>query len=316
MGVLKIYAVKHKDQKVIASSRSGGIFTALSDKILAQNGVVYGCILSNEFGAEHVRAEEYDTRNLMRGSKYIQSKMGNNFRNVKIDLDLGRSVLFTGTSCQIDGLIKFLGKKYDNLFCVDIVCHGVPSPKVWKAYLKWYEDKIKSKIVAVDFRNKTEYGWRDHIESIYFENGQIKNSKIFTTLFYRHNILRPCCYECPYKSLVHPGDITIADYWGIEKAAPEFDDNKGVSLVLLNNDSGEKLFEKVKNDLIWKETRIEDSMQAPLQAPFPKPNDREKFWTDFLTKDFNYVIKKYANISIVYRIMRKIKKCLKKFLRK
>ena len=111
-------------------------------------------------------------------------------------------------------------------------------------------------------------------------------------------MLRPSCYECPYKSVIHPGDITIADYWGIEKAAPEFDDNKGVSLVLVNNEAGEKIFEKVKKRLIWKQTKLEDSMQPPLKAPFSKPDNREQFWSDFENKSFEYVAKKYGGIGL------------------
>ena len=125
------------------------------------------------------------------------------------------------------------------------------------------------------------------------------------------------CYECPYKSVIHPGDITIADYWGIEKAAPEFDDNKGVSLVLVNNEAGEKIFEKVKKRLIWKQTKLEDSMQPPLKAPFPKPDNREQFWSDFENKSFEYVAKKYGGIGLkndAKLLLRKIKRKIKKLV--
>ncbi len=277
----KVYAVKHKDEATRAASRSGGIFTALSDQVLSNGGVVYGCALTDDFDAVHIRADNAEERNRMRGSKYIQSKLGNTFKNVKADLDARRSVLFSGTSCQVAGLKKYLGKEYDDLFCVDIVCHGVPSKKVWNAYLRWQEQKNHSKVAGVNFRNKREFGWRDHVETLYFENGKSTSSRVFKDLFYGHTVLRPSCYECPYKSVMHPGDITIADYWGIEKAAPEFDDNKGVSLVLVNNEAGEKAFEKVKERLIWKQTKLEDSLQPPLKAPFPKPENRNQFWSDF-----------------------------------
>lgn len=133
----------------------------------------------------------------------------------------------------------------------------------------------------MNFRNKRDFGWRNHVETIVFKNGKSANSHVFKNLFYGHTVLRPSCYECPYKSVMHPGDITIADYWGIEKAAPEFDDNKGVSPVLVNNEAGEKAFEKVKEKLVWKQTKLEDSLQPPLKAPFPKPKNREQFWSDF-----------------------------------
>ena len=127
--------------------------------------------------------------------------------------------------------------------------------------------------------------------------------------------MRPSCYECPYKSVIHPGDITIADYWGIEKAAPEFDDNKGVSLVLVNSELGENVFDQVENQLIWKQTKLEDSLQPPLKAPFPKPKNRKMFWNDFKNKSFEYVAKKYGGIGLKNdtkifwkKLKRKIKK--------
>ena len=310
----KVYAIQHKNEGIRAASRSGGIFTAISDKVLKDQGVVYGCVLDEDFNAIHVRADNSAGRDLMRGSKYIQSSLGDTFQNVKKDLLMGNKVLFSGTSCQVAGLQKFLGKEYDNLLCVDIVCHGVPSPRVWKDYLKWKEKKYKSKIKSVDFRNKKDYGWRAHIETLTFEDGRKDSSRIFTNLFYGHCILRPCCYECPYKSVMHPGDITIADYWGIEKAAPEFDDNKGVSLVLINNECGKNIFDDVKDNLKWKQTLLEDSMQPPLKAPFPKPADREKFWKDLERKKFDYIAKKYGNAGMISKLVRKVKRMKRKLV--
>ena len=228
----EVYAVKHCRDDVVSASRSGGIFTAVSDWILHENGIVYGCILDENFQAVHTRAETALERDAMRGSKYIPSRMEDTFRLVQKDLKENRMVLFTGTSCQVAGLKNFLGRDYDNLVCMDIVCHGVPSPEVWSEYLKWQSKRHRSKIIGVDFRNKKDYGWREHVETLYFSNGKLVNSRVFTKLFYNHAVLRPSCYKCPFKQIMHPGDITIADYWGIEKAAPEFDDNKGVSLVI------------------------------------------------------------------------------------
>ena len=265
--------------------------------------------MTDDFCAVHIRTDNIEERNKMRGSKYIQSKLGDTFKSVKTDLDMGRKLLFSGTSCQVAGLRKYLGKEYDNLFCVDIVCHGVPSKKVWNAYLLWQEKKQKSKVINVDFRNKKEFGWRDHVETFCFKSGKSSNSQIFKNLFYGHTVLRPSCYECPYKSVIHPGDITIADYWGIENAAPEFDDDKGVSLVLVNNEVGENVLEHVEEKLIWKQTKLEDSLQPPLKAPFPKPDNREQFWNDFSNKPFEYIAKKYGGMGI----KKDIKTYLKKF---
>ena len=311
----KVYAVKHKDEKIREASRSGGIFTALSDWFLATGGIVYGCVLTEDFTAVHIRAESIAERNRMRGSKYIQSKLGDTFKSVQNDLDVGNCVLFSGTSCQVAGLKQFLRKEYENLLCVDIVCHGVPSPLVWKEYLHWQEQKNQGKeVIKVDFRNKNKFGWREHIETVWFDNGKSINSQIFKNLFYGHMIIRPSCFECPYKTVVHPGDITIADYWGIEKAAPEFDDNKGVSLVLINNKVGESVLKQVKDNLAWKETKLEDSMQTPLIKPFPKPQKREQFWHDFQVKPFEYIAKKYAGYGLksnIKKAFRKVKRIVK-----
>lgn len=151
----KVYAVQHKNETVRAASRSGGIFTEVSDWILTNNGVVYGCVLDESFRAVHIRTECAEDRDRMRGSKYIQSKLGGTYKNVRKDLTNGRIVLFTGTSCQVAGLKQYLGKEYENLLCVDIICHGVPSSKVWGEYLHWQEGKNKAKVLKVDFRNKT-----------------------------------------------------------------------------------------------------------------------------------------------------------------
>ena len=306
------YAVKHKEEGVRAASRSGGIFTALSDRVLSQNGVVYGCILTESFKAVHARAVTPEERNNMRGSKYIQSDLNGIFAQVKTDLEKGNGVLFSGTSCQIAGLKSYLEKEYDKLLCVDILCHGVPSPLVWEKYLKWQEQCNNSKVLAVDFRNKKDYGWKAHVESLYFENSNQVDSKICKKLFYDHYILRPSCYKCPYKSITHPGDITIADYWGIDKAAPRFNDNKGVSLVLVNNEKGKKIFDEVKAELNIAETKIEDSIQPPLKAPFPAPENRTQFWSMFYSKPFGKIVSRYGKDSFFTRVKNRIKRKLKK----
>lgn len=299
-------AAKHKEYTIRINSRSGGVFTAITDYILKNSGVIYGAVLTSNFLVEHVRAENAVQRDLMRGSKYVQSKIGNTFKMAKDDLEKGREVLFSGTSCQIAGLKKFLQKNYKNLICLDIVCHGVPSPLVWKKYLEWQEKKY-GKCVTVDFRNKKDFGWADHVETMEFcRNKKIKrvHSRIYTELFYGHTILRPVCYECPYKSIHHPGDITIADFWGIEEAIPGFSDNKGVSLVLINTAKGRKYFEYIKKDLEWQKAELQKCLQPPLEKPFSKPENRENFWEDFREKPFRYIANVYGKNGIKYKIKR------------
>lgn len=310
----KVYAVKHKELDIRMSSRSGGIFTALSDEVLKREGVVYGCVLTENFDAIHVRAESVEERNYMRGSKYIQSDVGNTFKQAKMDLDANRIVLFSGTSCQIAGLKAFLGKEYENLLCIDIVCHGVPSTLIWYENVHRQEIRYKGKCVSVNFRNKKDFGWNSSVETykLVKKNGKeiIVNSKEFTKMFYNHYILRPSCFKCPYKDVVHPGDITIADYWGIEKAAPGFDDNKGVSLVLINNEKGERIFEVIKNCLEYCECRLEDSMQPPLISPFEEPKERDKFWQDFYRLPYSKLVNSYVGEGKKQKIKRILKKVL------
>ena len=297
------YAVRINDEEVRRESRSGGVFTAVSDYILKEGGAVYGCVLRGNRIAEHVRAESPGERDRMRGSKYIQSNTGRTFCEVLHDLEKGKKVLYTGTSCQIAGLRSFLhGRDCSRLICMDIVCHGVPSPLIWKEYLQLYERKIHGKCISVDFRNKKDFGWKEHIETMTFRTNlrgrpRTIHSNLFRKLFLRDVILRPACYHCPYKSVHHPGDLTIADYWGIEKAAPEFDDDKGVSLVLINNEKAEELFRAILPLLTVRMTRIEDSLQPALKAPFPEPADRQNFWNDYKSLSFEKVLTKYTNTT-------------------
>lgn len=306
----RVYAVKHRNENIREASRSGGVFTALSDKVLSENGIVYGCALTEDFQAVHIRAEKAEERNLMRGSKYIQSSMGDVFKSVQKDLNAGKKVMFSGTSCQAAGLKKYLGKEYSNLLCVDILCYGVPSALVWSEYLNWQESR-NGKITDVDFRNKKDFGWTSHIETIVFENKKVADSRVFTTLFLGKYILRPSCYKCPYKDIMHPADITIGDYWGIDKAVPGFNDNKGVSLTLINNDIGEKYFELIKNEIIYHEAGLEDSMQPVLVKAVDMPAQRERFWKDFYALDFEEVIRNYGGYGLKEKL-KMIKRKLKR----
>lgn len=319
--LLASYAVKHKDSLVMEKSRSGGIFVAISDYILNDlSGVVYGSILDENLKAKHVRTEDIVTRNRMCGSKYVQSEIGDTFVQVKKDLQNGRAVLFTGTSCQIMGLKKLLGNSIDcsQLYLMDIVCHGVPSPKVYMDYIAYQEEQQKAKCVSVDFRNKVKYGWRDHVETLTFADGKQLDSREYTKLFYSHKIIRPSCFSCPFKSVYHPSDITIADCWGVEKAVPEFDDDKGCSLVLINSEKGASIFKCVTQMIKYSEVDLEKCMQPPLRETFPIPYEYNSFWKDYQHKGIAFVISKYINntrrqaiVDLIYRIKNKLLKILK-----
>lgn len=273
-----VYAVKHRNENIRAASRSGGIFTAVSDVVLNNGGVVYGCALNDEFLAEHKRAVSENERNEFRGSKYIQSEINTSYMLCANDLKNGTEVLFSGTPCQIEALYNYLQLKnidFSKLLTIDILCHGVPSPKVWKDYL---DEKFKNKKIRnVDFRDKKNFGWRDHVETVVAE-GKEYSSKEFTDLFYSHYILRPACFDCNYKRTQRIADITIGDYWRIENNDKQFDDDKGVSLVMLNTKKGKRYFDSCSNNLIIKEFPLATSIQPALDHNYVSPEKRAEFW--------------------------------------
>lgn len=299
------------------ASQSGGIFTAISDSVLNSGGVVYGCALDSRYRAVHIRAADEKKRNQMRGSKYVQSDTNNTFPQVRYDLETGRAVLFTGTSCQVAALQGYLKHDYTNLICMDIICQGVPSPKVWADYIAWQESRHKSRCTKVNFRNKEKHGWATHFETLAFENGKEYDGQIYKELFHGRRAQRPCCYECPYKSMKHPGDITFADFWGIEKAVPNYKDEYGVSLVLVNTEKGSNAFNAVKNEIDWTPSKLQDCIQPMLVAPSRRPKNRDVFWNDYEKLPFALIAKKYGGFGLVGSIKKKvcrtllnIKKCL------
>lgn len=318
----KAYALRNKDA-IRMVCQSGGAFDVLSDYVLENGGTVFGCVLDDKLKAVHIRATNIDERNRMHGSKYVQSQLLDVFNEVANDLNYGKMVLFSGTSCQVLGLRKFLTAKHieGDLICVDLVCHGVPSPMLWENYLNWQEENCGRKIINVNFRNKRLYGWHSHIETLTTDNGKRISSDVYANLFYSHNALRPCCYECRWKSVMHPGDITIADCWGIENVAPELDDNCGVSLVLVNSIIGEERFSQAiqKDDIICTPIKLEDCMQGPLISPVKKPNTRDMFWKEFAVLDFSKIAKKYGRDGYIKRIRHKIKRAyliIRKYMKK
>lgn len=305
------YAVIHKDLNVRIHSRSGGFFTALSDYIFSHGGVVYGCILNEDFIAVHVRAIDKETRDKMRGSKYIQSNMGHVIRLLMKDIADGKLVLFTGTTCQVAAVKAMFKVIPEKLILMDVVCHGVPSPMIWKKYIYWNEKRFSGKCDSAEFRNKIDFGWRGHVETLNIKTkGSIRkvSQDYFRTLFYRHNILRPACYQCPYKSLKRVADISIADCWGVEKVASQMDDNKGVSLILIGTEKGEQIFSALQPTLQIIPVDISNCMQPSFVEPHKEPENRKAFWNDLYGMRFSKVLNKYADYGLFYSLQ----KCFKK----
>ena len=307
-----IYAVQHLDEKERATSRSGGMFAALCRWFFDEmNGVVYGTGYGVHFRAVHKRAENLDEAYEFKGSKYVQSDMGDIFSQVKVDLNAGKNVLFSGTPCQTAGLRASLKNvSTDNLYICDIVCHGAPSPAIWEDYLIMQEKKHHSKVAAVNFRDKC-MGWRLHFESFVFENGVKVIDETYTDLFYKHIMLRPSCENCKYTNFLRPSDITLADFWGIQKAVPEMDDNKGVSLILVNTQKGRKMFDAVQNDIRFKESTKEKCMQPNLRQPSVFSGKTDGFWKEYTANGFKSAAKKYGTLNAKGRLKFHLKMRLK-----
>jgi coenzyme F420-reducing hydrogenase beta subunit len=310
-----VYAAKHKDDNVRMNSSSGGMFTAISDYILDIDGVIYGAAFDENFVVRHQRAKTPEERNKFRGSKYIQSNLIGVFEDIKNEVKKGRTVLFTGTPCQNAGLRAFLNKSYDNLYLCDIVCHGTPSPLLWKEYIGFLEKRSKSRVVNYFFRYK-EVGWRGYNVYALFDNGKSKlntpDVMTYAKIFGSDLALRPACHNCKFCNFSRPSDITIGDFWGIEKCMPDFDDNIGVSLVLINSSKGQILFQRISKSVYCQESNTYDCMQHNLHSPSLKAPQRELFWQDYKDRGFEYVLKRYATDGFVVDLMKTVAKVLDK----
>lgn len=312
-----IYGARHKNMHEVETSRSGAVFIALSDWVLDNGGIVYGVGYKDHFRVAHKRATNKEERNEFKGSKYVQSDLTGVFRQVKDDLKNGFLVLFSGTPCQTSGLNSFVGNTLrKKLYLIDIVCHGVPSPYIWRDYLEYLEKKEKKQIISVNFRDK-KFGWSAHRESFLFDN-KYTYTYTYTYTFYQHIMFRHSCGVCHFTNLQRPSDITIADFWGWEKSDPNFNlDNKGCSLVLLNSEKGFNLFGIVKRLLTIIPVHIENCLQPNLLHPTIIHPKRMNFESDYIRKGFIYVMKHYGDIGVRFKLRRfysRLKGVLKKIL--
>lgn len=306
----KAFGIKHKDKNTRITSRSGAAFIGFSDIILEKSGVIYGAAMMDDYSVHHIRAVTRVERNHMKNAKYVQSGMSQIYDQVISDLKDGKQVLFSGTPCQVSGLYSLLDAKNidkTNLVSCDLVCHGVPSPKVWKDYLHYIENKYGETIQMANFRDKT-FGWDSHCESFVLASGKKVVSRDYTDLFYEHIMLRPSCHKCHFANVNRVADLTLADFWGIEKNDPMFDDNKGVSLVLVNSKKGADLLETAKNSLEWLECDIKNCIQPTLVKPSVASARREAFFEDYKCMEFSQLLKKYTTpLSAIPRVKRGLK---------
>ena len=309
----KAFGIKHKNDEIRSSSRSGAAFVAFSDIILKQGGSVYGAALADDFSVSHIRATTAAERDRMKTAKYVQSDVTGIYPQVAADLHNGVPVLFSGTPCQVAGLRAMLeakGVDTRRLVCCDLVCHGVPSPMVWKDYLAHIE-KNHGRILEANFRDKS-FGWDSHCESFVIAGkGKKVVSRDYTDLFYDHIMFRPSCHHCQFANVHRPGDLTLADFWGIEKNDPSFDDNRGVSLVLVSSSKGMQLLEEAKEELNWFECDVTNCIQPTLVKPSAPSPRREQFWADYRKEPFEKVLKTCTRpLRRLGRIKRSLKKTM------
>lgn len=294
----KAYAAINNDLSVRMNSSSGGVFSLLADYVLDNGGVVFGASFDEKFNVQHKYIERKEDLQKLRISKYVQSYMGNSFKKAKELLDSGRLVLFTGTGCQIGGLKSYLRKDYDNLITQDLICHGVPSPLVWEKYLEYRGDGKSFK--EISFRKKSEEKKKASFY-IKYSDGAIYQrcpypADPMVKMFLMNKCLRPCCYECAFKTITRQSDITLADFWGINTVYPKINDGKGVSLILVHTDKGRKLVDAIKEKMTYKEVPFKSAVRFNkmyYKCAFKNPI-RKKFFSDLKRLPFEKMISRYG----------------------
>lgn len=321
---LAVYAAKHKDEQIRMASSSGGAFTAIAERVIDEGGVVFGAKFNQDWNVVHSYTETKEGLGAFRGSKYVQSRIGESYKEAEGFLKAGRKVLFSGTPCQIAGLKRFLRKEYDNLLTVDFICHGVPSPKIWREYLKNKTDSIASRfsgqkeidVENVFFRDKC-LGWKKYkftlnisiINKGGLEN-KIKISEPFNNNIYLRGFLtdlylRPSCHNCPTKSLKSGSDFTIGDFWGVQKIMPQIDDDKGVSVIIVNSINAKtyitkyliELWPTIYDKILYYNSAIYSSAKITCK--------RNSFWKDD-GKSFEEKVRILSKVSLFRKIRRKI----------
>lgn len=339
---LAVYAAKNRNEEVRRQSSSGGVFTALAEEILNESGVVFGVRFDKNWEVVHDYTETVEGLSAFRGSKYVQSQIGDNFKKAERFLKMGRKVLFSGTPCQIAGLRRFLKKEYGNLLTVDFICHGVPSPGVWREYLKEETARqcggknsvlshpiINSRdalIESISFRDK-RLGWKkcSFALTLSVPDGhgaknavllsEPLNKNIFLRGFLSDLYLRPSCYVCPAKSFKSGSDITIGDFWGVQYVMPEIDDDKGVSVVMVNTSDGENYLRMTGLDIrvIGYESVLHYNPSIERSVGLTKK--RRCFYSD-ASQTLEKRIDKLCRVTVLTRIKRRVYGVLSVMLRR
>lgn len=312
------YAVINKSDKVRQESSSGGVFSIIANAVIQKGGVVFGASFDEKFSVKHIWVDRTEELYMLRGSKYVQSNLNDTYQQARSFLKEGRLVYFTGTPCQIEGLYTFLKYDYENLITSDLICHGVPSPKVWELYLKHLEDKASSNVRFFSFRDKT-YSWEQFASKVEFLDGS-QNIKIhfkdpYMKAFLRNLSLRPSCYSCAFKGVNRKSDFTLADFWGINNLLPQMNDKRGTTLLLVNTDKGREIFEQIKNEITFEPVKLAEAIKYNSAAikSVSKPKKRDEFMSKINSKKFKKIVDKYSKNSIYNKFKSKIYSIYKRF---
>lgn len=291
----------YKDDEVRKQSSSGGIFSAIAEWILQQKGVVFGAAFDENFEVHHIAVETKEELIKLRGSKYVQSRLENTFLEAKEYLEKKRKVLFTGTACQIAGLKNYLSAEYENLYTVDVLCHGAPSPKIWRMYLDDKKEQYQASINKVEFRNKDD-GWKNYFINIAFSNMERFYTHYykdkFTRMFLDNLDLRPSCYSCVFKEIPRISDVTIGDSWGVENYMPDMDDDKGTSVILVHSSNGEKIFREIRKKLIVSEVGLDVAVS-------PTADSRKSVTMHPNRNKYLEGVKRGENFDVLYEYVKK-----------
>lgn len=306
-----VYAAYNKDQATRLSSSSGGLFSILATILIQCNGLVFGAMVNEQRAVVHYAIERLEDMDALRGSKYVQSDINGTYVQVKHALELDRLVLFSGTPCQVAGLKSFLGKEYEGLITQDFICHGVSSPMVWEKYVQHQETKRKAKIVKASFRSKVK-GWSKFSMELLFSNqktySKTLDKDMMLQFFLKNYSLRPACYTCQFKGKTHVSDFTLADFWGIEALKPEMDDGKGASIIFVNTEKAERLFDRIKGEMVVERMEMDAILpyNTAILHAVDAPQDRQAFFADMETQNIKKVYKKYCLDPLPKRVIDKI----------
>lgn len=304
------YACNNLNDEIRMKSSSGGTFSLIAEWIISQNGVVFGAGFDDKLNVVHMAVDCIDDLYKLRGSKYVQSIIGDAFVQAKELLEAGRTVLFTGTPCQIDGLLHFLKKDYDKLYTQDIVCHGVPSGMVWQKYLR-YQEQLYGALVLKEpypsFRSKEE-GWTNYRQTLSFDNGKNYNKfhkeDLYMKAFLKNVSLRYSCYDCHSKSVNRNSDITLADLWGCRSIAPDMFDDKGTSLVIINSEKGKVLFDAISKELNFEVINLDEAIKC--NPSFCNSSYKSKkrcfFFENIDSMDFAQLVEKAIRPSLLKKV--------------